>query len=236
MNTISFLCVLLIGLPINAEDSPQRVGYSLHRLKDRRDLGHICEIRGFKVGVELGVQRGHFAVEMLKRWRSVESYHLVDIWAPQKNYKDVANFDLPVHEKILAEATRGLRPWKDKVFFWRNYTSVAVKYFKPESVDFIYVDARHDYCGVKEDIGTWWPILKVGGVMAGHDYLTADEAGRGTQNWAICGDGITVNEGAVKGAVNEFAAHHGFKVYSTVNDGPWVSWVYPPKNTSYVAI
>ena len=44
-----------------------------------------------------------------------------------------------------------------------------------ESFDFIYVDARYDYPGVKEDLETWWPKLKQGGIMAGDDYLTAKE-------------------------------------------------------------
>lgn len=44
-----------------------------------------------------------------------------------------------------------------------------------ETLDFVYVDARHDYCGVNEDIQAYWPKLKPGGIMAGHDYLNADE-------------------------------------------------------------
>ena len=31
--------------------------------------------------------------------------------------------------------------------------------------------ARHDYCGVKEDLETYWPKLRRGGILAGHDYL-----------------------------------------------------------------
>jgi hypothetical protein len=30
---------------------------------------------------------------------------------------------------------------------------------------------RHDYCGVKEDLENYWPKLKRGGIIAGHDYL-----------------------------------------------------------------
>jgi hypothetical protein len=29
------------------------------------------------------------------------------------------------------------------------------------------VDARHDYCGAKEDIELYWPKLREGGIMAG---------------------------------------------------------------------
>ena len=33
---------------------------------------------------------------------------------------------------------------------------------------------RHDYCGVQEDLRNWWPKLRRGGILAGHDYLNAD--------------------------------------------------------------
>lgn len=38
------------------------------------------------------------------------------------------------------------------------------------SLDFVYIDAMHDYDSVCEDIRAWWPLLRVGGVMGGHDF------------------------------------------------------------------
>jgi predicted O-methyltransferase YrrM len=43
--------------------------------------------------------------------------------------------------------------------------------FENESLDFIFVDGDHTWDGVKNDIVLWWPKLKPGGVMAGHDYF-----------------------------------------------------------------
>lgn len=34
---------------------------------------------------------------------------------------------------------------------------------------------RHDYCGVHEDLAAYWPKLRSGGILAGHDYLDAPE-------------------------------------------------------------
>ena len=36
--------------------------------------------------------------------------------------------------------------------------------------DFIYIDASHKYEDIKNDILVWMPKLKVGGLIAGHDY------------------------------------------------------------------
>jgi hypothetical protein len=56
------------------------------------------------------------------------------------------------------------------------------------SLDYVYVDARHDYCGVKEDLEAWWPKLRRGGILAGHDYLDAAEVrakpSPAKQDWA----------------------------------------------------
>tara|TARA_R110002074_G_scaffold388087_1_gene570537 strand:- start:3486 stop:4073 length:588 start_codon:yes stop_codon:yes gene_type:complete len=38
------------------------------------------------------------------------------------------------------------------------------------SVDFVYIDAEHDYDSVKQDLSVWFPKVKIGGFLAGHDY------------------------------------------------------------------
>jgi hypothetical protein len=37
-------------------------------------------------------------------------------------------------------------------------------------VDIVYIDALHTYDAVKADIKAWWPKIKPGGFLAGHDY------------------------------------------------------------------
>lgn len=45
----------------------------------------------------------------------------------------------------------------------------AANQFADGSVDFCFIDADHSYEGVKRDIAAWFPKMKVGGVIAGHD-------------------------------------------------------------------
>ena len=202
----------------------------LMSITKREELGKICETLGFEIGVELGVQRGYFAHSILENWTTCKRYLLVDLWGQQKNYVDTANLSDKDQDTILHEARTHLMKFSNVTMFLRNFTTMASLEVPNSSVDFIYVDARHDYCGVMEDIKTWWPKLKVGGVMAGHDYLTASEQKKlnGGDDWSICGDGVTINQGAVKGAVDEFAKHNGLGVYTT-QDGYWKSWVLSPK-------
>ena len=59
--------------------------------KARDDLGTILEAEGLHIGAELGVQRALFSKSLLSAWPSNREYHLVDVWAKQDNYDDVAN-------------------------------------------------------------------------------------------------------------------------------------------------
>lgn len=51
----------------------------------------------------------------------------------------------------------------------KNDSVEASKFFKDESIDFLFLDADHSYEAVTRDIRTWLPKVKIGGVFAGHD-------------------------------------------------------------------
>ena len=68
------------------------------------------------------------------------------------------------------------------------------------SLDFAYVDARHDYASVLEDLEAWFPKVKPGGILAGHDYADI-EFGK--------------NVFGVKSAVDEFFGARGIPVHCT---------------------
>ncbi len=71
------------------------------------------------------------------------------------------------------------------------------------SLDFAFIDADHSYEGCKTDIEVWYPKLKPGGILCGHDY--------DRPKWP--------KEG-VKRAVQEFASQHQFTI-ETDKDNTW---------------
>ncbi len=46
--------------------------------------------------------------------------------------------------------------------------------FADESIDWIFIDAQHTFEPVRNDIRWWWPKVKIGGLISGHDYLHFD--------------------------------------------------------------
>ena len=50
-----------------------------------------------------------------------------------------------------------------------NSVNVADR-FKNESVDFIWLDTNHDYELTIKELPAWYPKLKIGGIIGGHDW------------------------------------------------------------------
>ena len=63
---------------------------------------------------------------------------------------------------IMKEAQANLAAFSRKTTFKQMMTVNAAAEVHDASLDFIYVDARHDECGVAEDLAVWWPKLREG--------------------------------------------------------------------------
>eukprot|EP01012_Entosiphon_sulcatum_P033926 TRINITY_DN4295_c0_g1_i1.p1 TRINITY_DN4295_c0_g1~~TRINITY_DN4295_c0_g1_i1.p1 ORF type:complete len:274 (+),score=44.21 TRINITY_DN4295_c0_g1_i1:29-850(+) len=203
--------------------------------KKREDLGNIAQREGFTVGVEVGVQQGLFASSLLERWHACNLYYCVDAWRHQPNYDDVANVPQRRQDELYNQTVRRMDVFRKRgvdVRVLRMWSSEAAAVIPNGSVDMVYVDARHDYEGVKDDLHMYWPKLRTGGILAGHDYIDVAEMAAperqrwGKQDWAVNPDGTRRTDGkAVRSAVNEFAAQHGRQVMVTYEDGYFPSWV-----------
>eukprot|EP00933_Yihiella_yeosuensis_P030664 TRINITY_DN24279_c1_g3_i1.p1 TRINITY_DN24279_c1_g3~~TRINITY_DN24279_c1_g3_i1.p1 ORF type:complete len:301 (-),score=31.63 TRINITY_DN24279_c1_g3_i1:59-961(-) len=149
--------------------------------------------------VEVGVQRGEFSIGLLElmhgtdRYGSVNAFYLVDPWREQSLYDDDANVPNKDQFRNMATVMEQAVSFWNKVRFVQLGSTEAARLFDAESVDFIYLDGRHEYCGVVDDLLAWWPKLKIGGIMGGDDY------GWSTM-WVQCQNGSRI-EGGVKRAV-----------------------------------
>jgi hypothetical protein len=95
----------------------------------------------------------------------------------------------------------------DKPFvrIYREYSFEAVKHFEDYYFDFVYIDADHTYEGCKRDIVDWYPKVKIGGILCGHDYVHRN---------------YVVRFGVIE-AINEFVKEKGIKTFFTLPKGVW---------------
>lgn len=189
----------------------------IHTLSHRDSLGPWLNSLGLgdsnAVFVEIGVNRGQLSAIILSSWTG-GMYVMVDPWEETVNtleYVDGVNQQHRRSDYELAMEVANLYPLRVKVI--RNYSVSAARDMADLSVTIAYIDAAHHYKAVWDDLLAWWPKVKHGGVLAGHDYLL-----RGTLTTVF----------TVQPAVDEFARKMGLSVHtvSGEHDSSW--YIFKP--------
>lgn len=121
----------------------------------------------FRVGAEIGVAQGEFSKLIIVGNDQVKLYG-VDPFEPYKGYKDYVKRS--TFNELFNEANHRLCYFKQFEFV-KKYSMDAVKDFEDNSLDFIYIDANHEYEYVLQDITEWTKKVRPGGIVAGHDYI-----------------------------------------------------------------
>jgi len=127
---------------------------------------------GFTKGAEIGVFKGKYS-EVLCKVNPQAHIWGVDAWEVSAHPKGVFTEDDTKLQgyfiKCYEETVKRMKPYK-------NYTIVkklsmdAIKDFEDQSLDFIYIDAGHDFMNFTQDLHWWLKKIKIGGIMSGHDY------------------------------------------------------------------
>lgn len=122
-------------------------------------------LKGQLKGAEVGIAEGYHAWKYLKFIKNIKTVYLID---PYQIYKmEGKTIDYTGSKK---EALKRLRPFEGRIFWYRVTSLQASKKFEDEELDFVYIDANHSYKSVLEDITAWYPKVKKGGVIGGHDF------------------------------------------------------------------
>ena len=115
------------------------------------------------VGCEIGTFRGWNAFNML-HYLPIEKLYLIDLYDEYPGY----GMQSPPNENFEA-CKKHLKKYKDKVVFVKKLSDDAVNDV-PNDLDFCYIDANHSYKYVKNDIKNYYPKIKKGGYIGGHDF------------------------------------------------------------------
>lgn len=133
---------------------------------DRQTLATWFAELDFNIGAEVGVERGVYS-EILCRANPKLSLFLVDPWKAYRGYREhVSQKKLDGFVEITKDKLKDFN-----VHIVRKFSLDAVKDFENESLDFVYIDANHEFSHVVADICAWVPKVREGGIVAGHDYI-----------------------------------------------------------------
>jgi predicted O-methyltransferase YrrM len=181
METLSFIAK---RYKIDLDGAPSPIKIPASRW---RDMGPLLNDLNFKKGVEIGVYRGKFTACIAKSAPNL-SLTGVDAWKVYKGYDEYQANDL--ENKAYLEAKAETEKYNVKLI--KAWSLDAALQFEDESLDFVFIDANHDYEHVSEDIAAWSKKVRKGGIVSGHDYIKSQrfdfDVIRAVDDWCSAND------------------------------------------------
>jgi predicted O-methyltransferase YrrM len=129
------------------------------------------KIKIAEIGVYKGKGTAIFNVELINSGLEYE-YHAID------HFDEIWNADsygLGEDSKKINYYTttlKNLSPILNKINVIKNTSVEQSKKYQNEYFDIVYIDGAHDYESVKNDINSWFPKIKKGGIICGDDYIS----------------------------------------------------------------
>jgi hypothetical protein len=133
-------------------------------VREARDGAHFVEVGCWK-----GRSAAFMAVEIINSGKKIR-FDCVDTWLGSQEPKHLAD-DSVKKGTLYDEFLENIKPVM--LDFFMPYCQQSVECaasYDDASLDFVFIDAAHDYENVKADIAAWWPKIKPGGVLAGDDF------------------------------------------------------------------
>lgn len=178
-------------------------------------LRRATSVRSTILGIEVGVAAGKLSEALLVAapnlyltmvddyasgaWRSVAYKATGDQHAALTKEQQLGT---------IRAAKRRVGHFGKRARFLVMSSAAAAAQVADEGYDFVFLDADHSYEGVRADLAAWWPKIRAGGWLCGHDY-----------------GGYVIVNGApryfgVKEAVDEWASALSLSV-ETDSDNTW---------------
>jgi len=149
----------------------QIIRESIEQSKSRIDLWlHFLQTTKTKRMVELGVFRGNFASQLLKKCDSIEKYYMLDPWRHLDSWNKPANKNNDIFEQYLAETKAKTDFAEKKRVILRGKTTEVIDKIPDAELDFAYIDGDHTLKGIAIDLIRLFPKVRDGGWIGGDDF------------------------------------------------------------------
>jgi hypothetical protein len=187
-------------LAMNVSLSEKHLGFT-KVLPDRLSLLDLLPKNG--TAAEVGVANGRFSKAILEH-NHPQTLYLIDAWhmGSSSAYGDAGL--VLVKRQLIKEIEAGV------VKICRGMSWDMLEQLPNASLDWVYIDASHDYDSVKKDLNVAITKVKKNGLICGHDYV----------RWGRFGKRFGVLE-----AVNEFCLLYNYAIkYLTLESD--YNWSY----------
>lgn len=130
-------------------------------LYDLISSNNLFEKDIIEIGCFLGISTELFAV-------CCKNITSIDLWGTDLSY-DGGECPRDYWPSVEAAARNRLLEYPNALLVKDSSTNYS-KMIEDESKDGVYIDGDHSYVGVLKDLFIWYPKIKKGGIISGHDY------------------------------------------------------------------
>jgi hypothetical protein len=127
---------------------------------------HFVEIGSWK-----GKSSAYMTVEIINSGKNIR-FDCVDTWGGSLEHQLGGSHvdQFVVDGTLFNHFVDNMKPVEGRYTAVKNTSVEAAKLYTDASLDFVFIDAAHDYESVKADIIAWLPKVKQEGWIGGHDY------------------------------------------------------------------
>jgi predicted O-methyltransferase YrrM len=119
------------------------------------------KIKIAEIGVFLGRGTALWNVELINKGINYDYYAIDHFLGSSEHEKNVDYY---------GQSLKNLSPILNKIKLIKNDSLSESQNYSDEFFDVVYIDASHEYEYVKNDIISWYPKIKKGGIICGDDY------------------------------------------------------------------
>lgn len=133
-----------------------------------------------EVGTWKGMSAAYMAVEIINSGKDIR-FDCIDTWDFVGSTRwsaqlttDGAGIPQHMFDSLYEVFLKNIEPVRHKINPVKSLSWDGAALYEDNSLDFVFIDAAHDYESVKKDLKAWFPKIKKGGLIAGHDFECVD--------------------------------------------------------------
>lgn len=139
---------------------------------DRLDLWlRILQLFEVRRMAEVGVWKGDFASELLRRRPELERYVMIYPWARLPDWNKPFNVEPEMFDAVHGEAMAKTAFAADRIEVLRGTTKAMAERIADASLDLVYIDGDHTLRGITIDLIRLLPKVRDGGLIGGDDFF-----------------------------------------------------------------